>query len=264
MAQINLLPWREQLRQDKNKQFKKGLSLSVVMSLGFAVLAWGFLHYQQSRQLAATAYLNDAIDQLDQVISAIEDNKMQQQTIAVKQTAIEALNYERTLLPRIWADVASTLSNRLYVTAIKYEAGVVTINGSATHATEVTKWAQKLSDSAWLQQAQIQYVKQGTLPSSNQGSNPSQQSIQNLQIQHQQSTQAQKSINNYPYNFVISAVVIEVGQVAALLKQQAAAARSIQPLTDSNQPVIAYTESAHVQSAEPMLPKPVVSERGSP
>ena len=72
MAKINLRPWREELRAEKQKQF-------VVMILGAAIIAGGLVFlwktdmdsriaYQESRN----AYIETATKKLDQQIKEIE------------------------------------------------------------------------------------------------------------------------------------------------------------------------------------------------
>ena len=48
MAKINLLPWREELRAEKTRQFATILGLSAFMTV--AVIATGSYHYCRSDQ----------------------------------------------------------------------------------------------------------------------------------------------------------------------------------------------------------------------
>ena len=79
MPQINLLPWREELRRRRQKEFG-GLSVVAVLAMGGVVFAvhlyfQGLIGYQQARN----AYLESEIVNLDKKIKEIK--KSFEQTI---------------------------------------------------------------------------------------------------------------------------------------------------------------------------------------
>ena len=89
MAKINLRPWREELRAEKQKQF-------VVMILGAAFIAVGLtflwktdmdnrIAYQESRN----AYIETATKQLDKQIKEIEDLKRKRDELLSRMQVIQ-------------------------------------------------------------------------------------------------------------------------------------------------------------------------------
>ena len=71
MARINLLPWREELRQEQKKQF---ITMAVMTAL-LALAVWGLIHFQmQSKidyQLSRNNFMNIEIKKLDDEIKEI-------------------------------------------------------------------------------------------------------------------------------------------------------------------------------------------------
>ena len=62
MARINLLPWREQLREERKREFFVLLMGVVIIAAGIVFLIdrgfRGDIRYQQARNLPATGYLS--------------------------------------------------------------------------------------------------------------------------------------------------------------------------------------------------------------
>ena len=77
MAHINLLPWREELRKQRQKEFVTMVALGVV----FAVAIWGLVHMQMLNRIDAqnqrNAYLEQQIKVLDGKIAKINVEKGQ-------------------------------------------------------------------------------------------------------------------------------------------------------------------------------------------
>ena len=101
MAKINLRPWREELRAEKQKQF-------VVMILGAAFIAAGLtflwktdmdnrIAYQESRN----AYIETATKQLDKQIKEIENLKRKRDELLSRMQVIQDLpvSYTHLTLP---------------------------------------------------------------------------------------------------------------------------------------------------------------------
>ena len=71
MARLNLLPWREELRKEREKEFYIMLATAAVL----AVALWGAIHYYHTllidRQNARNAFLEQEITKLDKKIEEI-------------------------------------------------------------------------------------------------------------------------------------------------------------------------------------------------
>src|SRR5690554_7270225 len=96
MARINLRPWREELRAEKQKQF-------VVRVLGTAIIAAGLtflwssdldssIAYQQSRN----AYIKSATKKLDEQISEIDSLKRKRDELLARMKVIQDRSEEHT------------------------------------------------------------------------------------------------------------------------------------------------------------------------
>ena len=119
MAKINLRPWREELRAEKQKQF-------VVMILGTVIIAGGLaflwksdmdsrIAYQQSRN----AYIETATKELDKQIKEIENLKRQRDELLARMQVIQDLQGKRPVIVRVFDELVRTIPDGLYYTDLK-------------------------------------------------------------------------------------------------------------------------------------------------
>ncbi|MFX5793399.1 pilus assembly protein PilN, partial [Acinetobacter baumannii] len=77
MIRINLLPWREQLREQEEKEFFIYLGISVMVAIVLVGIIYIILALRISAQEHANQYLRDQITKLDQKIADIQGLKQQ-------------------------------------------------------------------------------------------------------------------------------------------------------------------------------------------
>ncbi|MBO6850833.1 MAG: PilN domain-containing protein [Marinobacter sp.] len=149
MAKINLRPWREELRAEKQKQF-------VVMILGAAIVAAGLaflwksdmdsrIAYQQSRN----AYIETATRQLDQQIKEIEDLKRKRDELLARMQVIQELQGTRPVIVRVFDELVRTLPDGLFYSDLKKTGDRVDIVGMAESNGRVSTLLRRFEESDW-------------------------------------------------------------------------------------------------------------------
>jgi type IV pilus assembly protein PilN len=106
MAKINLLPWRESLRQTQKKQYIGSL---VFVSITVFVLFWvvGQIIDQQIRnQNSRNNYLTQQIEVLDRQIAQIKEISKSKDAIGLRMALIEQLQVSRNLTPILFDELA--------------------------------------------------------------------------------------------------------------------------------------------------------------
>lgn len=106
MAKINLLPWREDLRQTQKKHYLISLaSVSVLVFIVFWVV--GQVVDQQIRnQNSRNNYLKQQIEVLDREIKQIKEITAQKDEISIRMALIEQLQVSRNLTPILFDELA--------------------------------------------------------------------------------------------------------------------------------------------------------------
>ena len=149
MAKINLRPWREELRAEKQKQF-------VVMILGAAIVAAGLaflwksaldsrIAYQQSRN----ADIETATKQLDQQIKEIENLKRQRDELLARMQVIQDLQGTRPVIVRVFDELVRTLPDGLFYTDLKRTGERIEIVGMAESNSRISNLMRQFDDSDW-------------------------------------------------------------------------------------------------------------------
>ena len=149
MAKINLRPWREELRAEKQKQF-------VVMILGAVIIAGGLaflwksdmdsrIAYQQSRN----AYIETATKELDKQIKEIENLKRQRDELLARMQVIQDLQGKRPVIVRVFDELVRTLPDGLYYTDLKKSGERLDIVGMAESNSRISNLMRQFEDSEW-------------------------------------------------------------------------------------------------------------------
>ncbi len=149
MAKINLRPWREELRAEKQKQF-------VVMMLGAVIIAAGLVFlwktdtdnriaYQQSRN----AYIETATKQLDKQIKEIENLKRQRDELLARMKVIQDLQGKRPVIVRVFDELVRTLPDGLFFTDLKRTGERLDIVGMAESNSRISNLMRQFEESEW-------------------------------------------------------------------------------------------------------------------
>ncbi|MEE3116726.1 MAG: PilN domain-containing protein [Pseudomonadota bacterium] len=149
MAKINLRPWREELRAEKQKQF-------VVMLLGAAIIAGGLVFlwksdmdsriaYQQSRN----AYIETATKKLDEQIKEIESLKRKRDELLARMQVIQDLQGKRPVIVRVFDELVRTLPDGLFYTDLQKRGDQVNIVGMAESNSRISNLMRQFEESDW-------------------------------------------------------------------------------------------------------------------
>ena len=94
MAQINLLPWREERRQDLKKDFLVTVVLVLALGVGLVLLADRVVDGQIQNQNARNQYLADNIKVLDEQVAEIRELQKKRNQLLDRMRVIQELLFE--------------------------------------------------------------------------------------------------------------------------------------------------------------------------
>lgn len=159
MARINLLPWRKELRERKNKEFNV-LMAAVAGVAGLLVLAaFTFFNTELSNQQAANDRIEQENQQLEVALKSIETLEAQREQMLSQMKVIQDLQGRRSIPVRVWDDMARAVPRAMYLTNIKREGDVITITGQADNANEVARLVRNIDGSEWLGESAVVSIK---------------------------------------------------------------------------------------------------------
>lgn len=159
MARINLLPWREQRRKQREKEFFAMLGAAA----GAAVLSFlGLMLYfggQIDGQLARNSYLEGEIAQLDVKIKEIEELDQTRERLLSRKKAIEELQADRARMVHLFDELVRTVPDGVYLKSVKQAGEILTLEGNAESNTRVATYMRSLEASQWLENADLGIVQ---------------------------------------------------------------------------------------------------------
>ena len=156
MILINLLPHREAARKRRREAFFATLGVSALMG---GVIAGGiFLWYaaQISNQQSKNVVLQTEIKRLEGQIKDIATLQEEIAALRARQQAVEDLQADRNLPVHLLNEMVRQLPDGVYITNLKQENQVVSINGVAQSNERVSELLRNLSNnSAWLTKPEL-------------------------------------------------------------------------------------------------------------
>ena len=158
MANINLLPWREELRQERNKVTAV---ICAAMACVAALIVFSGKLYMDSRighQNDRNAYLQSEINSLSKVIKEIEDIKQQRDALRARVDVIQALQQNRAQIVHVFDDLVNKLPDGVYYESITKNSARLSINGRAQSNNRVSLLMRSLDASDWFDGSSLKVV----------------------------------------------------------------------------------------------------------
>ena len=159
MAQINLLPWREEQRKEQQRQFLTILGLSAVL-MGLIVLAVhiqiaGMIGNQQSRN----EYLSKEISKVEKQIKEINNLAKEKKRLLSRMEVIETLQRNRPEVVHLFDEIVKVMPEGTYLTSMNQSDKSLVVKGMAQSNGRVSALMRNIDSSAWLSSPQLQVIQ---------------------------------------------------------------------------------------------------------
>jgi type IV pilus assembly protein PilN len=162
MARINLLPWREERREERRKRFLLALTGVLVGSVGAVFIADQIISAAIERQVARNDYIGKQIAVVDERIKQISELKARRQQLVERMRIIQDLQGNRQISGRIFDQLARTLPDGVYFTDVKMAGKTLSISGAAESNNRVSELMRNLDASDWFDAPSLNEVKATT------------------------------------------------------------------------------------------------------
>lgn len=158
MANINLLPWRDRLREERKKNFVIALVVTVVAAGIVLFLADRIMRSNVSNQIARNEILQEQIVVLNKEIEEIRQLREQKAALTERMTVIQNLQGTRPLIVRLFDELVRTLPEGVYYNIVTRTNDVVSLQGVAESNNLVSALMRSLDDSEWFADPSLRQV----------------------------------------------------------------------------------------------------------
>lgn len=150
MPRINLLPWREEDRQRRQREFMVAIAGAFVAGV-LVVISTIFAYSQMiSDQQARNTRLENEIVQLEKSISEIDGLERQKERLLARMEIIQQLQRSRPEIVHLFDEMTRLLPEGVHLNGMKQTGSAVEIKGIAQSSTRVSALMRQIDASDWL------------------------------------------------------------------------------------------------------------------
>lgn len=158
MTRINLLPWRELRRRERDRQFLS-ISIGAWVLMGLAVF-YGHLHvsglveHQNKRNL----YLKGEITKVNKEIKEIQNIRRRRESLIARMEVIQQLQRDRTQIVHVFDDLVQKLPKGVFFTGLRKKGRRMTLTGFAQSNARVSALMRSLDASVWFRNPNLNVI----------------------------------------------------------------------------------------------------------
>lgn len=153
MAKINLLPWRDELREQRKKQFIYISILIAVLAVSAVFVSWFILNQKLSDQEQANQLIVSSNQSLDVELKTLEGLQERRDAIIERMKLIQGLEGQRPVTVRLVDELVRVLPEKVYLTKFTRTGDKFTFEGRAESPNEVAEFLRGLESSDWYRNA---------------------------------------------------------------------------------------------------------------
>ncbi len=159
MARINLLPWREERRKQKQKEF---YNMTAAAAL-FMVLILILVHMEYSGridyQVQRNKMLKEEISKVESQIEEISTLGEERRQLEKRMNIIEQLQRDRPAVVHLFDELIKLVPNGLYFDVVEQKDGELKIGGVAQSNARVSALMRALDRSEWFAEPNLEVIK---------------------------------------------------------------------------------------------------------
>ena len=165
MARINLLPWREEARRERQRQFLYSLMATLVLGAILVLMVGLFFDQRISHQESRNQQIQVEINRLEQRIARIKELEKTRDRLLSRKQIIESLQASRSLTVELLDKLAKTIPVGITLTNVRQQGNNLTLLGTSQSNARVSAYLQSLDDMDLFVKPELQYVRAAEKPS---------------------------------------------------------------------------------------------------
>jgi len=164
MARINLLPWREEARRERQRQFLYSLMGTLVLGAILVLIVGLFFDQRISHQESRNQQIQIEITRLEQRIARIRELENTRDRLLSRKQIIESLQASRSLTVELLDKLAKTIPVGITLTSVRQQGANLTLLGTSQSNARVSAYLQSLDEMDLFVKPELQYVRAAENP----------------------------------------------------------------------------------------------------
>ena len=164
MARINLLPWREEARRERQRQFLYSLMGTLVLGAILVLMVGLFFDQRISHQESRNQQIQVEINRLEQRIARIKELENTRSRLLSRKQIIESLQASRSLTVELLDKLAKTIPVGITLTNVRQQGTRLTLLGTSQSNARVSAYLQSLDEMDLFVRPELQYVRAASSP----------------------------------------------------------------------------------------------------
>lgn len=160
LTRINLLPYREEMKQRKQQQFKVLMLSAFAVGLGLAAATYLGIDNAISNQEGRNNFLQTEIDRLDRELGEIDKLQQEKEAFLAKKLKVEELQEKRYQAAYILDSLNTLTPDNTYLTALEAESPTsYKISGHAISDNKIAVMMRSLPSTGIFLQPELLSIK---------------------------------------------------------------------------------------------------------
>lgn len=155
MARINLLPWREEQKKQREKNFYLLLGLGFVVSLGILAGVHTEMQARTDFQNNRNQFVTQQIAILDKQIQEIKTLEVEKTRLLNRMKVIQQLQKSRPEIVHLFEELVITTPDGTQLLEIEMKGKDLFIQGIAESNSRISNFMRNLDKSQWLKNPEL-------------------------------------------------------------------------------------------------------------
>ena len=159
MAKINLLPWREERRKLRQKDFYGMLGLAALAGVLVSFLIVSYYNGRIGSQESRNQFLRGEITKVDGQITEITELDKKKSRLLARKEVIEQLQSNRSQMVHLFDSLVRTIPDGVTLTASKQEGDILPLSGRSQSNARVSTYMRTLEGSGWMTKPDLDIIE---------------------------------------------------------------------------------------------------------